>query len=105
MTSKNSAEPHIQNILECTRGIAFLGTPHHGSDLTKWGITLTRITNLVGSANPDIVGVLKPDSEVLARIQSEFHNMIRARQNNRKPQINITCFFEELSIRVVGVVS
>jgi len=55
--------------------------------------------------NSEIVAVLKRDSEVLARIQSGFHAMIRSRSKDGLRPIEITCFYEELPLPGVGVVS
>jgi len=60
---------------------------------------------MIKEANPEIVQVLKQDSEVLARIQDSFHTMIRARGMDGLQPINITCFFEELPLVGVGFVS
>jgi hypothetical protein len=56
-------------------------------------------------ANPEIVQVLMQDSEVLARIQDGFHTMVRARNMDGLQPINITCFFEELPLLGIGLVS
>ena len=105
LASKNSAEPHLQRVLECTRGIVFMGTPQCGSDLANWGSICGNMTNMLKKTNLSLVDVLKPDSEVLARIQQEFHTMIRARLDAGRPQIKITCFYEDLPVRGVGEVS
>lgn len=68
LASKNSAEPYLQNILECTRAILFLGTPHAGSRFGTWANMLAVIFGLIKQANPKILEVLRSDSEVLARI-------------------------------------
>jgi hypothetical protein len=60
---------------------------------------------MIKEANPEIVHVLKQDSEVLARIQDSFHTMIRARNMDGLQPINIACFFEELPLLGVGFVS
>lgn len=98
-------ERHIQNILDCTRGIVFLGTPHHGSGLAQWAERLATAIGLLKQTNPQILTVLKNDSEVLARIQASFHTMIRSRTQDGLPSIEITCFFEELPLPGIGVVS
>jgi hypothetical protein len=105
VASRNSADKHLQNILECTRGIIFLGTPHSGSGFARWAELLAKSLGLLKQTNPQILEVLKADSEVLARIQTEFHTMTRARANNRDRPIAITCFFEELPLPGVGEVS
>ncbi len=55
--------------------------------------------------NPQILEVLERESEVLARVQDEFHTMVKSRNQERLQQIEITCFFEELPLPGVGVVS
>ena len=55
--------------------------------------------------NPHILAVLESESEVLARVQDEFHAMVRSRNQERLQPIEITCFFEELPLPGVGVVS
>lgn len=105
LASQNSVESHLRNILECTRGIAFLGTPHSGSGFAPWAKLLAQLICLVKQTSPVILGVLRSDSEVLARIQKEFHSMIRARASKKLPDIAITCFYEELPLRVFGKVS
>lgn len=49
------------------------------------------------------MNVLRPGSEVLARIQREFNNLLRIRQDGDRP-ISVTCFFEEFRVPVVGEV-
>ncbi|KAI9867453.1 MAG: hypothetical protein M1813_009011 [Trichoglossum hirsutum] len=104
LASKNSAEQHMQKILDCTRAIAFLGTPHCGSDLETWASVFGNFTSLILETNETIVGVLEAHSEVLARIQQEFHTMVRARADTGKPRLNITCFYEELAVPAVGMI-
>lgn len=105
LKSKNSAEPYLQSILAQTRGICFLGTPHCGASLTAWASLCGNFTNLVRRTNKNILNVLNPDSEVLANIQEEFHTMLRARANQGEKAIWVMCFFEELPIVGMGLVS
>jgi hypothetical protein len=105
LTSRQRTEPHLRNILRSTRGIAFLGTPHHGSGLARWAERLSRFIGVIKQqTNADIVAVLKHDSEVLARIQDGFHTMVQARGREGQ-SIEISCFFEELPLSGVGQVS
>lgn len=55
----------------------FLRTPHHSAGVAKWAETLAISIGLLKQTNPDILAVLKRDSEALARIQDSFHTMIR----------------------------
>ncbi|KAK1837152.1 Tetratricopeptide repeat-domain-containing protein [Podospora conica] len=102
--SKERPEQHLQNILGSTRGIIFLGTPHHGAGLAQWAELLSRSFGLVKQTNSNIVKVLRRDSEVLARIQDSFHTMVMARSKQGLPPIEITCFYEELPLPGVGLV-
>jgi protein SERAC1 len=60
---------------------------------------------LLKQTNAQILAVLASDSEVLARIQDNFHTMIRSQIKDGHPLIEITCFYEELPLPGVGVVS
>ena len=60
---------------------------------------------MLKQTNAEILAVLKSDSEVLERIQGNFHTMIRARNQNGLAPIEITCFYEELPLPGVGTVS
>lgn len=103
--SKNSADEHLRNILPCTKGILFLGTPHTGAGLAKWAELMAKSIGFIKQSNSQIIEVLESDSEVLARIQTEFHTMLRARAKHGDQPIDITCFFEELPLLGVGIVS
>lgn len=104
LSSLHSAEPHLQAILECTRGILFLGTPHQGSGFSRWAERLAKFVGVIKQTNREILGVLENDSEVLARIQAHFHSMIRDRGHRGVPEISITCFYEEMPLPVLGKV-
>ncbi|OQE13599.1 hypothetical protein PENFLA_c045G00723 [Penicillium flavigenum] len=104
LASNQRPEPHLRNILHYTRGIVFLGTPHHGSGLARWAEALSQSIGLVKKTNSKILGVLKRDSEVLARIQDGFHTMVKSRSAQGLPPIQITCFYEELPLPGVGLV-
>jgi hypothetical protein len=83
----------------------FLGTPHHGAGLAQWAESLATSIGLLKQTNAQILAVLASDSEVLARIQDSFHTMIRSQVQDGHPLIEITCFYEELPLPGVGVVS
>ncbi|PYH61546.1 esterase/lipase family protein [Aspergillus niger CBS 101883] len=102
--SRQRSEKHLQSILDCTRGIIFLGTPHHGAGLANLAEVVSRSIGLLKQTNPKIVDVLKRDSEVLARIQEGFHTMIKAHSTAETPPIEVTCFYEELPVLGVGLV-
>lgn len=103
--SRGSAEEHHRRVLEQTEGIAFMGTPHCGSHAADWAKVVTSVAKLVKGVNDSIIKALQPDSEVLERIQQDFHTMIRSRNEAGKYKIQITCFYEDLSIPGIGLVS
>ncbi|KAE8366417.1 Alpha/Beta hydrolase protein [Aspergillus caelatus] len=102
--ARQRSEPHLHNILDSTCGIVFLGTPHHGSGLARWAEALSRSLGLAKTTNTNLVSVLKRDSEVLARIQDDFHTMIKARETEGPLPIKITCFYEEMPLHAIGLV-
>lgn len=104
-TAQQRPEAHIKRVLDCCRGIVFLGTPHHGSGLAHWAESLAKAIGVLKQTNAEILAVLKSDSEVLERIQGSFHTMIRARNQNMLAPIEITCFYEELPLPGIGTVS
>ena len=104
-TAQQRPETHLQKVLDRTRGIVFLGTPHHGSGLAHWAESLAKAIGILKQTNTEILAILRRDSEVLERVQSGFHTMIRLRAQVGAPPIEITCFFEELPLLGIGVVS
>lgn len=81
-----------------------MGTPHAGSDLAQLASIFGKLTSVLKKTNKALLSVLAPESEVLARIQQDFHNMLRARNDKGLEDIRITCFFEELAVTKAGQV-
>ncbi|KAH7176205.1 Alpha/Beta hydrolase protein [Dactylonectria macrodidyma] len=102
--SSQRRERHLRNVFYWTRGIAFLGTPHHGASLARWAELLSRSIGVIRNPNMEILQVLRRDSEVLAQIQDNFHGMILARRSRQLYPIEISCFFEELPLPGIGLV-
>jgi len=103
LNSRNSADKHLKAVLESICGIIFLGTPHFGAGLAKCAETLARSVGVLKQTTKEIVQVLTTESEVLARIQTDFHTMIRGRAQQGHV-ISITCFYEELPLPGIGPV-
>ncbi|KAI9781444.1 MAG: hypothetical protein M1839_006038 [Geoglossum umbratile] len=57
---------------------------------------------MVKTTNTSLLNVLQPESEVLARIQGDFHTMLRTSLHQGWPALKITCFYEELPVRGIG---
>ncbi|KXX75211.1 Kinesin light chain [Madurella mycetomatis] len=102
--SRERPDLHLQRIATSTRGIAFLGTPHHGAGLAQWAELLSRILGLIKATNTEIVAVLRRESEILSRIQESFHAMVIARNREGMQPIEISCFYEELPLPGIGQV-
>ena len=83
-----------------------MGTPHAGTEaLATWAKVLSMSLGFFKQTNPHILEVLERNSELLYRIQADFHTMLRDRKKRNEPDIEIVCFFEELPIPGLGLVS
>ncbi|KAF3479854.1 WD40/YVTN repeat-like-containing domain [Arthroderma uncinatum] len=97
-------EQHLGQIEKCTHGIVFLGTPHSGSDFAPFAKALAQTLRACGKrVNTNILETLKRDSETLLDVEDWFATWLRTRSKAQNP-VNITCFFEELELPVVGKV-
>ena len=101
--SRKSVENYLRKIEQLTVGIVFLGVPHCGADLGAWESFGTQLANVVKRPNQDILGVLKPGSEMLHLVENDFHKILRLRKDEGS-EISITCFYEELDVRPFGQV-
>ena len=72
---------HLRSIYVSTYGILFLGTPHNGSDMAKWGILLQNICSAVLpkrfiETSPHLIGALRTNNETLENINSLFAELM-----------------------------
>ena len=82
-----------------------MGTPHAGTDaLATWAKVLAASLGIIKQTNSHILEVLQRNSELLYRIQAEFHTLIRDRKKRDEPDIETVCFFEELPMPGIGFV-
>jgi len=95
--SRDGRYAHLQTIERSTVGICFLGTPHHGADLAKWGGFLADLVNVVKKMNSAPVDLLKRDSEMLRDVQDGFHNLLEKRKESDR-RIEITSCYETLAL-------
>lgn len=95
--SEASGDMHLESIASCTLGIAFVGTPHGGSWLATWAKLPVTILDILKRTDVTLLSLLKPNSEVLARIHDDFLSMIRRRGSDHRP-IEIACFYETLPL-------
>lgn len=73
----NEKIEHLRSIFVSTYGILFLGTPHNGSDVAKWGLLLQNICSAVlprkfFDSSPHLVKILRSNNETLQNINSLF---------------------------------
>ncbi|KAF4983670.1 hypothetical protein FZEAL_976 [Fusarium zealandicum] len=99
--SRNNPEPHLRAVFDCTKGIAFMGTPHGGSWAAEWARIPARALGQVKSTNQALLDVIQTDGQYLEFIRDTFLSMIRELRESRR-DLQITCFFEELPVSGVG---
>lgn len=98
----HNAELHQRKILDCTRAIAFLGTPHRGSHLASWASIAGNMVGLFKQTAINTLNTLHPNSEVLEIITHEFQTMLRSREQSKPGNMKITCYAEELPVQKLG---
>jgi hypothetical protein len=102
LSSRTSPETHLRQILDSTRGILFLGTPHLGASLATVAERLAKMIGMTTRANLKVLKVLRKDSEVLSRISSDFQSLLRSQHKAGRLPWDITCFYEELPLAGIG---
>ncbi|KAL9095514.1 MAG: hypothetical protein Q9165_002385 [Trypethelium subeluteriae] len=104
--SKDSegAEDHLCQVETHAHGVLFLGTPHKGSSPAAFATSIAKaLRRLRNRVNPDIIEILQRDSQVLADLDDWFARWFR-RRNQGTDKVQITCFFEQLELPLVGYV-
>lgn len=96
----------IRMVYEKTAGACFLGVPHQGSELAN-GFFLNFLLNAAGfvkTTNKKTIALLQPQSEVLARVEDDFDNLL-LRRASLGPPLQIQSFYETVPITGIGIVS
>ncbi|KAI1325369.1 Alpha/Beta hydrolase protein [Xylariaceae sp. FL0255] len=104
LTSRTSPEIHLRRILDSVRAVMFLGTPHMGASLALVAEKLAKTVGITAKSNLKVLKMLRKDSEVLARIQTDFCSLLRSQYGAGRLQWDITCCYEELPVAGVGVI-
>ncbi|KAF3002784.1 hypothetical protein E8E14_000058 [Neopestalotiopsis sp. 37M] len=100
--SATSTDSKKNRVLGYTRGIIFLGTPHHGSSAATYGRAAFRLGKTVAfqSANIKLLTALERNSESLDQLSTEFCETLE-----KTNSLRMWSFAEEKQIRfgVVGM--
>jgi hypothetical protein len=78
--SQSSDEAEIQNIVQCTRGVIFFGTPHRGSaEMAALGDVVRRVASVAlrADSNPTVLRALGLDSPELELCRESFTSQWR----------------------------
>ena len=86
-----------RTIFDSTKGIIFLGTPHHGSGYARLSLVGAAVAWLWSGMNIKLLRSLRYDSEILDRINQSFLRTL-IHLNAREPTMRICSFAEELSL-------
>ncbi|KAF6834218.1 hypothetical protein CMUS01_06243 [Colletotrichum musicola] len=104
VSSSQHPEKHLRAVSQSTKGIIFLGTPHHSPGLAVRAERLCGSIGILWQVDLSTIRVLRQDSEVLSRTQDSFHTMIQSRNSGDRRPVEITCFYEELLTSTVGII-
>lgn len=100
LLSRNNPEAYLRDLYKSVKGIVFIGTPHRGSWMARWGAISAEALGFVKSTNPSILDILRTDDKLLEDVQKDFWGMIREqREGGRK--LDVVCFYEELPLPVL----
>ena len=81
-----------------------MGTPHSGSWMADWAKIPVWGLGVLKSTNRSLLSILQTEDQLLESLQISFLSMIRDLRDNQQRCIEVTCFFEELPLPVVGKV-
>lgn len=92
--------PDDQTIYNSTRGVIFIGTPHHGSKGVDWAEQLEKLAFFAGqSVNTSILEDLGKNNKFLEQLSSDFTGILR------ETRFYTRCFYESAgmtSFKLVG---
>jgi hypothetical protein len=100
------SDPSLKPVAEQAAGIIFMGTPHEGSHLAKWGQWLLKgfraiIPNWIKSTNKEILNALEQDSKICQTVQIAFQS---AAKHGALKHLQLFCFYETIPMGGVEIV-
>ncbi|KAI1424788.1 hypothetical protein F5Y12DRAFT_714855 [Xylaria sp. FL1777] len=94
--SAQSFDIERSSVLQMTRGVIFLGTPHRGSSAATYGRVVFRLTKIFAlqNANISLISSLERNSDTLERISTTFVDTLA-----KAKDLKLWSFAEEKQIR------
>jgi hypothetical protein len=90
----------LHEIASATAGVLFMGTPHQGSHLAKWGSALGKvIPDNIRTVNQKALEVLKKDSAVCALLENAFQEHAK---NGQFKHVKLFSFYETIAMNGLG---
>ncbi len=86
-------EEHTREVSECTKRIAFLGTPFQGSDKAKWADFGRSFVSFFASTSSELLKGIEIKSDSLVALKDSFHLWLPSHK------VDIFCFWEELAYK------
>ncbi len=83
-------------LANCVRRIAFVGTPHQGSDKARWAETARKFMKIFKPTNAELSKDLDEKSEKLAKLGIQFPSLLNSRAQAPETRIEVMCFYEGL---------
>ena len=88
----------LGSIFVLTKGVIFLGTPHRGSEQTKFADIIAKLASAaLHRPNSKLIEVLKQDSDVLESQRSSFSAI--------SEKLPVARFYETIPVTGIGIVS
>lgn len=102
MRSEHPHDQHLKDIFNSTRAIAFMGTPHDGSEMANWAKIPVHALGYLKSVNTSLLEVLRTENQYLRSVGERFSLLMKNLDDPR--QIAITSFVEDLPLKIGGQV-
>ena len=101
---KDLQQPDAKSVGDCTRRIAFLGTPHGGSNKAHWIESGRRFLSMFSNKTTgNLLKELEQGSDTLVKLGIAFPTWLSHRAGKPETEVKIGCFFEELGSSANGV--